>query len=166
MRRLLKDWGVSIVVGILVFLMVQWVTYPRSSGLAPDFTLDNVAGGTVSLEKLQGKTVVLNFWGSWCGPCRAEIPELAAWHTEHPEVELIGIAVKSGQASTVAQKSKQLGINYTVVLGDEAVLDAYGIHVFPTTVVVSPEGKILSVETGALGKRELDALVQKNNSPL
>lgn len=162
MRRFLKDWGISLGVGLLVFFMVQWGSMPKDSGLAPDFSLPNVAGGTTALTDLRGQTVVLNFWGSWCGPCRAEIPELAAWHSDNPEVAFIGIAVNSGQAVTVADKAKKLGINYPVVLSDEAVLHAYGVDVFPTTVVVGPDGDIKSVATGMINRKDLDKMVAAN----
>ena len=149
----------AIGVGFLVFWMTQWASLPKSSGAAPEFVLTDVAGGTLSLADLRGKTVVLNFWGSWCPPCRAEIPEFAAWHKENPDIPLIGIAVRSGQASTVAQKAKSLGINYQVVVADDAVVSEYGVSVFPTTIVVDPEGQIAAVVSGTIGRNQLDALI-------
>ncbi len=149
----------AIGVGFLVFWMTQWASLPKSSGAAPEFVLTDVAGGTLSLADLRGKTVVLNFWGSWCPPCRAEIPEFAAWHRENPDIPLIGIAVRSGQASTVAQKAKSLGINYAVVVGDDAVVSDYGVSVFPTTIVVDPEGQIAAVVSGTIGRKQLDQLI-------
>jgi len=149
----------AIGVGFLVFWMTQWASLPKSSGAAPEFVLTDVAGGTLSLADLRGKTVVLNFWGSWCPPCRAEIPEFAAWHRENPDIPLIGIAVRSGQASTVAQKAKSLGINYAVVVADDAVVSDYGVSVFPTTIVVDPEGQIAAVVSGTIGRKQLDQLI-------
>lgn len=149
----------AIGVGFLVFWMTQWASLPKSSGAAPEFVLTDVAGGTLSLADLRGKTVVLNFWGSWCPPCRAEIPEFAAWHRENPDIPLIGIAVRSGQASTVAQKAKSLGINYAVVVADDAVVSDYRVSVFPTTIVVDPEGQIAAVVSGTIGRKQLDQLI-------
>ena len=158
-RRTLKDWGLSIGVGVGVFYLTQLGTQPVTSGAAPDFALADVAGGTLSLSAHRGSPVVINFWGSWCPPCRAEIPEFAAWHKENPDVPLIGIAVRSGQASTVAQKAKSLGINYPVAVADDQVVDAYRVSVFPTTIVVDAEGNISGAVSGAIGRKELDRLV-------
>jgi cytochrome c biogenesis protein CcmG, thiol:disulfide interchange protein DsbE len=161
MWRFLKDWGVSLAVGVGVFFAVQWSSAPKSSGEAPDFQLVNVAGGVEALSAHEGKVVVLNFWGSWCPPCRAEIPEFAEWHAQNPDIPLIGIAVRSGTAEQVAEKAKILGVNYTVLVGDDQVIDDYNISVYPTTVIVRPDGTIGSVTSGSMGRRELDAAVRQ-----
>lgn len=161
MPKILKDWGLSLLVGIFVFFAVQWGSSPRSSGEAPDFTLSNTGGGTTQLSSLKGQAVVINFWGSWCPPCRAEIPEFIAWHKDHPEVPLLGIAARSGQASTVAQKAKDLGINYTVLVATDKVLSDYNIDAFPTTVVLKPDGSIAAVSVGAIGRADLDNMLAK-----
>lgn len=161
MAKLLKDWGLSLLVGLLVFFAVQWGTAPKSTGLAPDFALANVAGGTTQLSASLGQPLVINFWGSWCPPCRAEIPEFVAWHKDHPEVPILGIAARSGQASTVAEKAKALGINYTVLVANDKVLEDYGIDTYPTTIVLKADGSIASVRVGSIGRKELDQMVAK-----
>lgn len=159
MGKLMKDWGLSLLVGLLVFFMVQWSGSPKSSGEAPAFKLANASGGIVQLEEYRGKPVILNFWGSWCPPCRAEIPEFIEWHKDHPDVPILGIAARSGQASTVAQKAKDLGINYTVLVANDKVLEDYQIDAFPTTVLVKADGSIGMVRVGAIGKSELDEMI-------
>ena len=161
MPKLLKDWGLSLLVGFLVFFAVQWGSAPRSSGTAPDFMLANAAGGTTQLAELKGQPVVLNFWGSWCPPCRAEIPEFISWHNDHPNVPLVGIAARSGQAITVAQKAKDLGINYTVLVANDKVLEDYNIDAFPTTIVLNTDGSIAAVTVGGIDRDQLDQMVAK-----
>ncbi|MFN9903614.1 MAG: TlpA family protein disulfide reductase, partial [bacterium] len=102
--------------------------------MAPAFALPDPRGETVALADFAGKTVVLNFWGSWCPPCIQEIPEFAAWSAENPDVPILGIAVRSGSGEKLARDAKRLGVTWTVLESDDEVLRAYGVDVFPTTL--------------------------------
>lgn len=158
---MIKDWGLALVVGIAVFGLAEWLSQrnlPKGE-LAPDFALVNVAGGTVQLSELRGKTVVLNFWGTWCPPCRREIPEFAEYSTEHPDVPILGIAQGSGSGEALANAARTLGINYTVLESTPEVLAAYGIDSYPTTLVVAPDGTVGAVRTGMIGKATLEMVV-------
>jgi peroxiredoxin len=153
MIRMLRDWGAAVLVGIAVFFVVDWLSHgsaAKGSGPAPAFELVNVAGGTTKLADYAGKTVVLNFWGSWCPPCRQEIPEFAAYAKAHPDVPILGIAVNSGGGASLATTAERLGVNYAVLESTENVVDAYGVDVFPTTFVIGPDGKIGTVVRGAI----------------
>lgn len=164
MKRLLMDWGLAILVGFLVFLIADNLGGAKDSGPAPDFTLINVAGGTTSLDEYAGKTVVINFWGSWCPPCREEIPAFSAWSTANPETPVLGIAVRSGGSEAVAQKAKSLGITYTVLVADDQVVDDYSIDVYPTTVIIRPDGSIGGVYQGAMDAMDLSRAVAQAGS--
>lgn len=161
MKGALKDWGLALAVGLAVFFLAEWLSTRnvRREGVAPDFELVNVAGGTTSLGDFEGKAVVLNFWGSWCPPCRKEIPEFAEFVREHPEVPVLGIAVGSGSGDQLRDSAAALGINYPVLESTDQVLSAYGVDVFPTTVVVAPDGAIASVYTGGIAKATLERAV-------
>ena len=116
-RELGKDWGISAVIVIAAFVIWQVVTRPRpqSSGPAPDFALVDLDGQEVRLSELGDGLIVLNFWFTDCGPCRHEIPELAAWHTANPEIPLIGVSTDRLPIEMLRTRSAQLGVNYTVV---------------------------------------------------
>lgn len=158
--KALKDWGLAIAVGLAVFLLAEWLSARNlPEGTAPDFELVNPAGGTVQLSALRGRPVVLNFWGTWCPPCIREIPEFSAFATEHPDVAVLGIAQGSGSGAQLTDAAQRLGITYTVLESDRAVLDAYGIDAFPTTLVLRADGTIAQSFQGGINKKTLERAV-------
>ena len=159
---MLKDWGIAIAVATAVF--VGWNALrpqPPRSGLAPDFTLSDLDGALVTLSDLQGQLVVLNFWATWCGPCRAEIPELTAFSREHPDVVVLGISVDEGMSTKgVGAYATRLKVGYPVLHDPRGVAsDPYGVSVLPTTVVVDAQGDIHATHVGALDRLSLERLV-------
>lgn len=161
MSRMIRDWLVALVVGVGVFFVVDRLSKgaDQRGDPAPDFVLDNAAGGTLSLADYAGKTVVLNFWGTWCPPCIQEIPEFAAWSAEHPDVAVLGVAARSGSGERLVRDAKRLGVTWPVLEADDDVLAAYRVGVFPTTIVVGPDGVIKATAQGAIDADGLDALV-------
>ena len=156
MKRLLKDWALALSVGAAIFMAIQWLQpKPNLPELAPAFTVQTVDGDSISLQSLRGKTVVLNFWASWCGPCKQEAPAFNRFHKAHPEVPVIGIAIDSGNAIRVKRTAQQWGIEYPVVVDDGSVQRTYDISTLPTTVVVDAEGKVSDVHVGAMSERQL-----------
>ncbi len=121
-------------------------TAPRSSLLGkmtPDFTLTDVSGKEIHLSDFRGKAVVLEFWATWCEPCRAELPVLQKLHADHPEVAVLGINVGENQ-DVVLKFATQSQISYPILMGHrEKVLDDYDARALPTVVVIGTDGKIL-----------------------
>ncbi|MDP2316393.1 MAG: TlpA disulfide reductase family protein [Pseudomonadota bacterium] len=151
--RVLKRWAGYAALAVLLLVLLRAMQpapgIPLGT-LAPDFTLRATDGTTIRLADLRGRPVVLNFWATWCPPCRVELPSFAAFSREHPEVTVLGIAVDSGTAATLAKARLELDIPYPVLLADPAVKSAYGIQAMPTTVVVGPEGQIVTTQTGVM----------------
>jgi len=159
---MMKDWGIALGVAALVF--VGWnLSRPSTptSGLAPDFTLSALDGTNYTLSDLRGKPVVLNFWATWCGPCRAEIPQLSAFHDAHPDVVLLGISVDERlSTSGIGKIAQRLGISYEVLHDPRGVATgAYKVDVLPTTIVVDPKGEIRATHIGAMDQSNLEKLV-------
>ena len=159
---MVKDWGLALAITGFVFLGWNFLrARPPSSGEAPAFTLVDVQGNDVSLEELRGETVVLNFWATWCQPCRQEIPDLSAFQDEHPEVRVLGISVDEAITTNhLRSVSKRFGITYQVLHDPTAkVSHAYQVNGLPTTFVVDEEGKIKSAKAGPVSKQKLERMV-------
>lgn len=116
---------------------------------APDFTLTDVNGNSVSLSSFKGKTVLLDFWGTWCGPCVQFIPKLKAIYDEYGgnDFEIVSVANETGSAKwekMIADK----GMNWTNLIDDnEKVVTLYKIQSYPTLMIVDKNGKIVSEKT-------------------
>ncbi len=163
MRRFLIDWGSALVIAVVVYLGVGALRsgpapVPRGA-TAPDFSIEGLDGASLSRDSLAGKTVVLNFWASWCGPCRAEVPEFVAFAAEHPEVPVIGVAVDSGSKAEVEAAASRFGITYPVAMGDDEMVRAYKVSALPTTVILGPDGALRSATVGGMTQRQLESAV-------
>ena len=104
---MLRDWGLAILIaGAAAWVIGLLWGGPQVPAEAPDLELMSPAGTVVSLDDYRDRTVVLNFWASWCGPCRTEVPELNKLLSSHPEVALVGIAVDSGGPKEVERSAR------------------------------------------------------------
>jgi peroxiredoxin len=122
---------------------------------APDFTLQNLNGEEVSLRDYKGKIVFINFWATWCGPCRHEVPAFIELQEEFgaDNLVILGISVDQGDLSVVPKFAKEFGINYEILYHNAEVVGKYGgIQSIPTTFVVDRDGYIKDGFRGFPGK--------------
>ncbi len=116
---------------------------------APDFTLTDTDGNRVSLSDLSGKVIILDFFASWCPPCRMEVPDFIAITKEHgsENFAMVGIAVEDVNAAK--SFASKMGINYPVLVDDRKVSAVYGpIRSIPTTFVINRDGNIAKIYIG------------------
>ena len=127
-------------------------TFTPGVGLyAPSFSLETITGDTISLADFAGQPVILNFWASWCPPCRAEMPALQAVYAEYQD-EIIILAINASDQDTVSAVEKirsDLGLEFPILMDvGGAVQKTYKISSLPTTYYISPDGKINKIEIG------------------
>ncbi len=156
MKRMIKDWAMALAFGVLVFFAIQWLQpKPEIPDEAPDFTAQTLDGDTIALSALRGKTVVLNFWATWCGPCRQEVPDFVRFSRDHPEVPVIGLSVDTAAPAKVRKIAQSWGINYPVAIASAKLQRTYDISTLPTTVVVGPDGQVRDIHVGTMSERQL-----------
>jgi thiol-disulfide isomerase/thioredoxin len=124
---------------------------------AAAFDVVDTQGQRHRLEDYRGKYVVLNFWATWCVPCIQEIPEIAAFHRERPDVVVIGVAVDAENAAKVKQFAAKTGHDYPLVLADERVERQLGEQrALPTTRIYAPDGKVIYDRVGRVDRKLLE----------
>jgi thiol-disulfide isomerase/thioredoxin len=126
------------------------IRFVKNPAAAPAFQLNDLNGKPVSLAEAKGKIVLLNFWATWCGPCRAEIPDLVDLQKRYADkFEIIALATDEDDPDEVRRFVLQSGINYRVAMSSDAVLRDYGgIAALPTSFVIDPEGRIVQKHVG------------------
>lgn len=123
--------------------------------LAPDFSLLDLDGNTVTLSDFEGRVVILNFWATWCPPCKAEIPDLIELYNEYKNkgFEMIGISLDPDGAKAVGRFLEKYKINYTLLLGNMKVSSVYGgIDAIPTSFIINRDGYIYKKYVGYRSK--------------
>jgi thiol-disulfide isomerase/thioredoxin len=131
---------------------------------APDFTLETLDGKNVSLSDFHGKAVVVNFWATWCGPCKIETPWLVEFQKQYGAegLQVVGVAMDDSGKDEIARFAKDMGVNYPVLIGKEAVGDAYGgVPALPESFFVGRDGKIVDRIIGLKGRAEIEDSVKK-----
>ncbi len=143
--------------GFAVFAgAILWLGYsPLGAGIKTGSSLGDVRGemtdgSTFELEALRGKVVVLNFWATWCGPCRAEGKVLNRLHGEG--VEVIGLATDRLPLQTIGDKARALRFSYPVGKPAPGVLQRLGISSVPTTIVIDPKGAVTFAASGVVSE--------------
>lgn len=130
---------------------------------APNFSLEQLNGSPIALADLKGKGVVLNFWGSWCDPCKAEMPELQKQHEAYKDKGLVIIGVNIGESPiTVQPFVKQYGINFPIMLDRASeITKLYRIGPIPTTFFIDKDGEVKEIFIGQMNEQIMTEKVAK-----
>lgn len=160
---------IFLIIGLVfVFALAHNVAGQNVDSIAPQFTLDDINGKSVSLNDYKGKVIILDFWATWCPPCREEIPDFIALQNEYGKkgLQIIGIAVDRDGIKSVKPFYENMGMNYPVLLTDGKVESRYGgIRAIPTTFIIDKKGSIVKKYVGfqskAVFEKEIKELLTK-----
>jgi thiol-disulfide isomerase/thioredoxin len=161
---------------VVVLIATAWVTTAlltpdaeRGGGQArreaPDFTRPLLSGPDFVLSEHRGKTVIVDFWATWCGPCEVQMPVLnALWkYREQGRTDLmiVGVSVDTDPVEKVAAWIEEREFVYPIVLGDQDLAQRYGVIGYPTLVIIDPLGGIHTQDVGVLSRPELEAILDE-----
>jgi thiol-disulfide isomerase/thioredoxin len=126
------------------------IRFVRNPEPAPAFSLSSLDGKPLTLESYKGKVILLNFWATWCGPCRAEIPDLVELQNKYKDhLQILGLVVDDDDQDAIKSFVSEFGINYPVAIAsDEIRLHYGGIAALPTSFVLDAEGRIVQKHEG------------------
>ena len=153
---------------IAVFVLTKAAVFPsdlvalKDRVPAPAWELKDLEGKGVKSSDFKGKVIILDFWATWCPPCRAELPSFIDLQKQYgnDKLAMIGISVDQGGATVVKPFAQQNGLNYRILLADEKTVAAFGgIAAIPTTIVIDRDGLIASKHVGLTSEREFKAEV-------
>ena len=131
---------------------------------APDFVLTDLQGHALKLSDLRGKAVVLNFWATWCPPCKAEIPWFVQMQKQYGAqgLQVVGVNMDDGDQSDVQKFAAANSINYPILFGQDKVAEAYGgIDYLPTTFYIDRNGVVLDRVFGERARAEIEQNVKR-----
>lgn len=128
------------------------VRFFRDPKPAPSFTVTTIDGKTISMDSLRGKVVLVNFWATWCPPCRAEIPDLVALQKKYADkVVVLGLSEDEGSPDGVRRFAEQFEINYPIAMVTPEIQKFFpGVNGLPTTFVIDPQGRTVQKHVGLL----------------
>jgi len=151
---------IAAIVAAMLFAGVRMARKNRANGptngqlmgnLAPDFELQGLDGKSMKLSDFRGKAVLLNFWATYCEPCKIEIPWFVELQKEYgPQgFQIVGVAMDDASTEDIAKFAKEMGVNYPILLGKESVGQSYGgVSVLPISFSLDRDGKLIAREFG------------------
>ena len=153
----------KIIRAFCAFLLCFSVTTFAGEQAAPGWQLQNLEGKAVKLSDFKGKVVLLNFWATWCPPCRDEIPDLISLQQQYSPRGLVvlGIAMDGRGAAIVKPFAEKMKINYPLVIGDQKTSEDYGgIDALPTTFIIDRKGNVIAQQKGATDRESFEEAIK------
>jgi thiol-disulfide isomerase/thioredoxin len=158
-----RAMGVALLTALTVSPVSADLTNAAARKTAPDFKVQDANGNAVSLSALKGKVVLLDFWATWCAPCKLEIPWFMEFQTDYGSKGLaaVGVALDDGGWERVKPYLKEHPINYPIVAGDAPLAKRYGVIGLPVTLLIDRKGKIAARHDGLVDRAAVEIEIQK-----
>ncbi|MEZ4669231.1 MAG: TlpA disulfide reductase family protein [Anaerolineae bacterium] len=155
-KRLLIAFGIGAIAILGLMLM-----FSGGSSAVPDFSATTITGENVHLSDYHGQVVMLNFWATWCPPCRAEMPGIQAAYARYHDQGFNVLAINNGETLTQIQPfASALALQFPVLLDTDADLQqVFGIKGYPTSMFISPDGEIYRIHNGILSDQQLESYI-------
>ncbi|TVX99739.1 peroxiredoxin family protein [Cohnella terricola] len=170
-RRAAQALGTLLVAAMVVYTVLGPTTSRnvRSEQSAPDFELTDLNGNSVRLSDYRGKTIVMNFWATWCRVCQAEMPHVEKFYQNNKDGDIVVISVNAtSQERSAAVVEKYAGVggmSFPIALDPQGdVLKQYGVTAFPTTYIIDPSGKVKNRYLGAISYDDMTKAAKTRNS--
>jgi cytochrome c biogenesis protein CcmG/thiol:disulfide interchange protein DsbE len=157
-KSFLPAFIILIIISLTVFTGCQLSS--GGSTVGGDFTLNDLSGKEVSLSDYTGKIVILNFWATWCSPCRQEIPDFVDVFDDYKNEDIQFLGISNEDVYTLRNFVLKYDINYPILVDDAGVMNNWGIKGIPTTFIIDREGKIIYKNVGAMTKAQLVNIIE------
>ena len=173
-RKPFLTFVVTVVVTLMVLFAIERTG--RSAGhlgatrayvegkVAPDFTLQSIDGKTVRLSDFRGKAVLLNFWATYCAPCRIEMPWFVELQNRYGAegLQVVGVAMDDASPNDIEKFANDLGVNYPILVGEETVGNAFGgVQFLPSTFYIGRDGKVVDKVFGLKKRNEIEEDIKR-----
>ena len=156
--------AVLVIAGLVAFVASFVHPAPRQAirgaggGTPPAFNLPDANGKMHALADLQGHPVLVNFWATWCAPCRAELPEVEKLAKAHPQcLEVLGISEGGDSPDALAEFAMQHSLTYPLLVDDGSVGDQYDVRTIPYSFLIAPDGTIAHTYRGPINENQVRA---------
>jgi peroxiredoxin len=162
---------------LTLLLASRWFQHSPQSGLAtasgngrlaPDFELRSLDGRSVRLSDFHGKVVLLNFWATWCVPCKVEMPWFVELQNKYRTegLQVVGIAMDDASQQDLRRFTNDLGVNYPILIGTDTVGDSYGgVQFLPVSLYISRDGRVVDKVFGLKTKNEVENKIREIFEP-
>ena len=155
--------SLSRIIFVAILIVFSAASVLGQDAIRPQFTLTDIDGNTVRLREHRGRVVLINFWATWCPPCRAEMPDLVRLQREHAGkgLQIIGITYPPERKSRVRRFVRSLKVNYPIILGTRQIKARFSSEeTLPLTVVIDRDGTVKDIISGILLREEFEEKIK------
>lgn len=150
----------NFLITLMVFIIISFFIFTGCKSSYGDFTLMDLDGNEISLSDFNRKVLILNFWATWCPPCREEIPDFVEVYNEYESKDVQFIGVSNEDISTLKSFVEDYDISYPILIDDANIMGKWGISAIPTTFVFDKNGQIIFKNVGMMSGEQLKNIIE------